>query len=219
MPETPMPMPMPHPPSRRSCWEGEEGEAEGAGRRRGRPCWLLCWGWDPIPCWGREVRRCRPLGKRRLPREEEGGGGLPAVPALPAWNPAPVRRSSGGGTRAAGSSPRQSSHVLTAEDVRGRHLRDPGSLEPVRQGLLSLHTILHGADLVGSGAVLPPSVPPDGPGGAVPGSRRRFFRGQVLDLLDTVNQWLEATVVDVADPEDVLGRVPPGGGGWGGGFR
>lgn len=35
-------------------------------------------------------------------------------------------------------------------------------------------------------------------------SNRQWYRGQWLDALDTVNQWLEATVVDIVLPSDIL---------------
>jgi hypothetical protein len=34
--------------------------------------------------------------------------------------------------------------------------------------------------------------------------RRTWYKGQWLDALDTVHQWLEATIVDVVLPSDVL---------------
>jgi len=96
------------------------------------------------------------------------------------------------------------SHVLTEEDLQERRDRDIGSLEPVRQGLMTAHTILHGAGLGDSGR--------DGESSSERSLRglppRRFYRGQWVDVLDTVNAWLEATIVDVATPEDVLGIRP-----------
>jgi hypothetical protein len=38
----------------------------------------------------------------------------------------------------------------------------------------------------------------------VPSVHRRWYRGQWLDALDTVHQWLEATIVDIVTPSDVL---------------
>jgi hypothetical protein len=35
-------------------------------------------------------------------------------------------------------------------------------------------------------------------------SHRQWYRGQWLDALDTVNQWLEATIVDIVLPSDIL---------------
>ncbi len=74
---------------------------------------------------------------------------------------------------------------MTAED---RQVPDPGSLEPVRQGLLTLHTLL------------PHMQHTDSP----IQSNREWYRGQWLDVLDTVNQWLEATVVEVVYPSEIL---------------
>ena len=64
---------------------------------------------------------------------------------------------------------------------------DPGTMEPVRQGLMTLHTILD-------------APPTDCPWE----SRRQWYRGQWIDCRDTVNQWLEATVVEIVRPEDIL---------------
>ena len=58
---------------------------------------------------------------------------------------------------------------------------DPGSLESVRQGLMTMHTMLPGR-----------------------GAPKRFSVGQWIDCRDTVNQWLEATVVAIVEPNDVL---------------
>jgi hypothetical protein len=73
-------------------------------------------------------------------------------------------------------------HRLTQSDLE---VQDPGSMEPVRQGLLSLHTMLQGNTHQRK-------------------PHRQFFKGQWIDCLDTVNQWLEATIVEVLKPEDVL---------------
>ena len=44
----------------------------------------------------------------------------------------------------------------------------------------------------------------DGAIASTPVILRRWYRGQWLDALETVHQWLEATVVDVVFPSDVL---------------
>jgi len=128
---------------------------------------------------------------------------------------------------------------LTEADARAP---DPGSVEPVRQGLLTLHTLLGNAlldrervdrDRMTAGEVAPalPSVRamdhahsvagevvdaqvgPDTARTALPliraplDSHRQWYRGQWLDALDTVNQWLEATVVDIVMPCDILPGV------------
>jgi len=64
---------------------------------------------------------------------------------------------------------------------------DPGSLESVRQGLLTLHTM----DSHSTSSSARPR-------------RRQFYRGQWIDCRDTVNQWLEATVVDIVYPHEIL---------------
>lgn len=88
---------------------------------------------------------------------------------------------------------RVDAHRMSAED---RRRPDPGSLEPVRQGLMTLQTML-GATSSNhhSGAPLE--------------ATRRWYRGQWLDCRDTVNHWLEATVVDIVSPEDVLPNRDP----------
>jgi Ubiquitin family len=73
-------------------------------------------------------------------------------------------------------------HRLTQSDLEQQ---DPGSMEPVRQGLLTLHTMLQG------------NVQQQKP-------LRQFYKGQWIDCLDTVNQWLEATIVEIMKPEDLL---------------
>lgn len=90
---------------------------------------------------------------------------------------------------------------------------NPDSLEHIRQGLLTMHTMLSG---MGSGAgdegVASPATAVQGGGASSSDSagveshlelsqsacaRRRFFVGQWLDVKDTVSQWLEATVMEV----------------------
>lgn len=70
-------------------------------------------------------------------------------------------------------------------------VREPGSLETVRQSLLTLHTMLGAAGTSRQELEGKPN--------------RTFFKGQWVDVKDTVNQWLEATVLDVVTPEEVLG--------------
>ena len=145
---------------------------------------------------------------------------------------------------------------LTEADVR---VQDPGSVEPVRQGLMTLHTLLGNALLMqrmqsddthleeeeednvavaGVSSVVehkeeedegeeeeeekdylsrdgndltPPSAPsqiirqPTTTKITSPlDSHRQWYRGQWLDALDTVSQWLEATVVDIVLPSGIL---------------
>lgn len=97
------------------------------------------------------------------------------------------------GSRANGGSRSRRPHYrMTAED---RQVPDPGSLEPVRQGLMTLHTLLpHLQTNAGGNNTVSSPIE----------SNREWYRGQWLDVLDTVNQWLEATVVEVFNPEDIL---------------
>lgn len=85
---------------------------------------------------------------------------------------------------------------------------DPCPLEPVRQGLMTLHTMIQSQEAIQqkrdadvknlsySKALSPLDV------------NRKWFRGQWLDVRDTVNQWLEATIVEVVTPDDILVRAP-----------
>lgn len=86
--------------------------------------------------------------------------------------------------------PRRPHYRLTAEDLQ---VNDPGSMEPVRQGLMTLHTLLPHAQQVHSDQVASPLE-----------ANREWFRGQWIDCRDTVNQWLEATVVEIMNPDDIL---------------
>lgn len=79
---------------------------------------------------------------------------------------------------------RRPNHRLTESD---NVVPDPGPMEPVRQGLMTLHTMLNAEQT-------------EQPWEA----NRRFYRGQWVDCRDTVNQWLEATIADIARPEDIL---------------
>lgn len=82
------------------------------------------------------------------------------------------------------ASRRRFHHRLEAEDLE---LPDPGSMESVRQGLMTMHTLLPAAE-----AATPLNV------------NRRWYLGQWIDCLDTVNQWLEATIIDIVDPDSIL---------------
>jgi hypothetical protein len=78
---------------------------------------------------------------------------------------------------------------LSASDLV---VADPGSMEPVRQGLMTLHTLLPHSELYRENGTSPLEA------------NREWFRGQWLDCKDTVNQWLEATVVEIVRPQDIL---------------
>ncbi|OQR99365.1 ubiquitin family protein [Achlya hypogyna] len=65
------------------------------------------------------------------------------------------------------------------------------SLEHLTQGLMTIRTLL-------STASAPTETVPAPDRGAVLRSRREFFVGQWLDVKDTVNQWLEGTVLEVS---------------------
>lgn len=100
---------------------------------------------------------------------------------------------------------RRPHYRLGTEDLE---VSDPGSMESVRQGLMTLNTIMN------SQPRQPNTHRSDGRGTADRDEQeqthhplevnREWFRGQWIDARDTVNQWLEATVVDILDPRDVL---------------
>ena len=161
-----------------------------------------------------------------------------STPILP-----PASASQSAAIRAARNRRRATAARLTASDIR---VPDPGSMEPVRQGLMTLHTLLRNAELdlndqhdrqqqqmrrMQQGQE---EVDGEEKGeeeeeeeeedltendGEQQQSQRRYlldrhplnshrqwYRGQWLDALDTVNQWLEATIVDIVLPSDLLGN-------------
>jgi hypothetical protein len=82
---------------------------------------------------------------------------------------------------------RRHTYRLTEEDLVRP---DPGSMESVRQGLMTFHTLQQATASVShrnQQAV-----------------RRHFYLGQWIDCRDTVNQWLEATVVSILYPRDIM---------------
>ena len=100
---------------------------------------------------------------------------------------------------------RRPHYRLGTEDLE---VADPGSMEPVRQGLMTLNTIMNSRPR-------PQNSNRNGGHGNVDVEthehtfrpldvNREWFRGQWIDARDTVNQWLEATVVDILEPQDVL---------------
>ena len=134
------------------------------------------------------------------------GGTTPPVAAptaTAATAPAPANRTVGARRQRRGTT--RPSHILTAQELEERRVQRLDSLEPVRQGLMTSHTMLHGAGLGGKDAAAAELTSSERQG--LP--PRRFYRGQWVDALDTVNSWLEATIVDVATPEDVVGIRPP----------
>jgi|AntRauTorckE5430_2_1112549.scaffolds.fasta_scaffold00207_7 hypothetical protein len=94
---------------------------------------------------------------------------------------------------------RPNSHRRLETDERHS---EPCPLEPIRQGMLTLHTMIgdRDRDININIRQREPSSPLD--------VNRKWFKGQWLDARDTVNQWLEATVVQVLTPDDLLMRVP-----------
>jgi len=142
------------------------------------------------------------LGLGNLPEEisaEDNGGAsvtstsnnnTPSAPPAPAASPTGGRGPRWGWRSSRIGRPRRPHYRLTAEDLQ---VNDPGSMEPVRQGLMTLHTLLPHAQQVHTDQVSSPLE-----------ANREWFRGQWIDCRDTVNQWLEATVVEIMNPDDIL---------------
>ncbi|KAL7562433.1 hypothetical protein ACA910_020575 [Epithemia clementina (nom. ined.)] len=117
----------------------------------------------------------------------------------------------GGATRSSWRRSRRSrpSYRLTAEDLE---VPDPGSMESVRQGLLTLHTLLPIAEQSNTDAATSNNNNNNNNQNntTTTSSRnplehhRRWYLGQWIDCRDTVNQWLEATIVDIKRPEEIL---------------
>ena len=102
--------------------------------------------------------------------------------------------------RFGGSSRRRFNYRLTADDLE---MADPGSMESVRQGMMTLHTILPHSQAVSEARQSHGQVPLRSP----VETNRRWYVGQWLDCLDTVNQWLEATILEIVHPEDILPAI------------
>lgn len=101
---------------------------------------------------------------------------------------------------------RPNSHRRLATDPR---YPDPCPLEPIRQGMMTLHTMIQSQQEDLSSTTSSRRTCVDGT--ATTSSldvNRKWFIGQWLDVRDTVNQWLEATIVDVVTPDDLLVRAP-----------
>jgi len=122
---------------------------------------------------------------------------------------------------------RRPHYRLGTEDLG---VADPGSMESVRQGLMTLNTIMNSQppthpqqnnytnDHHHRSSNIPSGLGTVGEEGSGQQQsqfhhrhhhhplevNREWFRGQWIDARDTVNQWLEATVVDILDPKDVL---------------
>ena len=119
------------------------------------------------------------------------------------------RRNRNSSASSAAARARAQAARLTEADLR---VADPGGGEPVRQGLMTLYTLLGGAGVeegdsnVANGGTGIATERETGPASvrAPLDSDRQWYRGQWLDALDTVNQWLEATVVDIVLPSDIL---------------
>lgn len=73
---------------------------------------------------------------------------------------------------------------------------EPGPIEPVRQSLMTLHT------MVGSRPQNLDEKEQQRKGET--NAKRKWYKGQWLDCRDTVNQWLEATVVEIIAPNEIL---------------
>lgn len=89
---------------------------------------------------------------------------------------------------------RPNAHRRLATDER---YPDPCPLEPIRQGMITLHTMIGSKNRSTSSQEENLRHSPLD-------LNRKWYKGQWLDVRDTVNQWLEATVVEVLYPKDLL---------------
>ncbi|GFH52059.1 hypothetical protein CTEN210_08535 [Chaetoceros tenuissimus] len=89
---------------------------------------------------------------------------------------------------------RPNAHRRLATDER---YPDPCPLEPIRQGMMTLHTMIGSKNRSTSSQEENVQHSPLD-------LTRKWYKGQWLDVRDTVNQWLEATVVEVLYPKDLL---------------
>lgn len=88
-------------------------------------------------------------------------------------------------------------------------LNQRNSLEPVRQSLLTLHTMLQSnnttnAAVATASSTVAASTSTTSQSSSILSGGREWYRGQWLDVKDTVDQWLEATIVDIVYPRDIL---------------
>jgi hypothetical protein len=127
---------------------------------------------------------------------------------------------------------RHLSYRLSDNDLRHP---DPGSMESVRQGLMTMHTLFSSSNVetINNNTTNIAEEEEDknithnnssndnarntyrfqqpGMYSRSPlDTQRRFFRGQWIDVRDTVNQWLEATIVETVLPEEILSPPAPG---------
>jgi hypothetical protein len=97
---------------------------------------------------------------------------------------------------------RRMHYRLSEEDIRD--VPDPGSAEPVRQSMMTLHTLLPHAQHGLASTTDPHEQQQHQQLHSPLDFQRRWYRGQWVDCRDTVNQWLEATVVEIIHPDDIL---------------
>lgn len=118
-----------------------------------------------------------------------------------------------------GDQPEQSAAAMASDmGLSSNETMTPINLDHIMQGMMTMRTVLSTAavppaqsDIEQSddhedeelGDVVSETMPlrePESPGGRrVVRGRRRFFVGQWLDVRDTVNQWLESTVIDMSE--------------------
>jgi uncharacterized ubiquitin-like protein YukD len=106
--------------------------------------------------------------------------------------------------------PRQTS--ASGDSITLNSTDDPNTMEHVRQNLLTLHTLLstseiplmRGVHQATSTMLQPPSEPTTTAAGDSTSNGRQFFVGQWIDVKDTVNQWLEATIMDINHAERTI---------------
>jgi len=156
-----------------------------------------------------DVERSGALGRRlvmgTLALPSIGMGlGVPSLADLLNGQASPVPAGAIPSTRSIRGGSSEGSNGTTVSGV------DENSLEHVRQGLLTMHTLLSTRDeeeekeefeQQSEGKEEYSSHIRRSRAGA---QRRHFFVGQWLDVKDTVNQWLEATVMEIRSNGDLL---------------
>ena len=99
-------------------------------------------------------------------------------------------RRSNSGNNSSSRRRNRNSHIRTVDDPLHP---EPCQMEVIRQSLLTMHTIMNSQDDLRSKNASHPLL-----------STRRWYKGQWLDVKDTVNQWLEATIVDIMTPDEII---------------
>jgi hypothetical protein len=98
---------------------------------------------------------------------------------------------------------RPNAHRLSVEDPTHP---TPGPLEPVRQSLMTLHTMIDATSTTTTPSTKATNLKKDTRHPLQ--AQRTWYKGQWIDCRDTVHQWLEATIVDIKHPREILTPAP-----------